>query len=68
MYCFGIGGDFGWNWNLVGGGGKSVAISIVERHGYRMAFRDFLIKGMPYMIGTVAIGTAIFLVKMMLNV
>ena len=68
MYCFGIGGDFGWNWNLVGGGGKSVANLNNEKHGYCMGFKDFLIKGMPYMIGTVAIGTAIFLVKMMLNV
>lgn len=67
-YALAIGADFGGNGTLIGASANLVAISIVERHGYRMAFRDFLIKGMPYMIGTVAIGTAIFLVKMMLNV
>lgn len=67
-YALAIGADFGGNGTLIGASANLVAISIIERHGYRMAFRDFLIKGMPYMIGTVAIGTAIFLVKMMLNV
>jgi Na+/H+ antiporter NhaD/arsenite permease-like protein len=67
-YALAIGADFGGNGTLIGASANLVAISIVERHGYRMVFRDFLIKGMPYMIGTVAIGTAIFLVKMMLNV
>ena len=67
-YALAIGADFGGNGTLIGASANLVAISLLERHGYRMAFRDFLIKGMPYMIGTVAIGTVIFLVKMMLNV
>jgi len=67
-YALAIGADFGGSGTLIGANANLVAIAVAERHGYRMAFRDFLIKGMPFMIGTVAIGTGVFLVRLMLNV
>jgi len=33
-----------------------------------MFFKDFIIKGMPFMIATVAIGMVVFLVRLTLNV
>jgi len=67
-YALAIGADFGGNGTLIGASANLVAIAVAERHGYRMFFKDFLIKGLPYMIATVAIGTVVFLVRLMLNV
>jgi Na+/H+ antiporter NhaD/arsenite permease-like protein len=67
-YALAIGADFGGNGTLIGASANLVAIAVAERHGYRMFFRDFLVKGLPYMIATVAIGTAVFLVRLMIHV
>ena len=67
-YALAIGADFGGNGTLIGASANLVAIAVMERHGYRMAFKDFIIKGMPYMIITTAIGTGVYLVRLMLNV
>ena len=67
-YALAIGADFGGNGTLIGASANLVAIAVAERHGYRMFFKDFLVKGLPYMIATVAIGTAVFLVRVTLNV
>ena len=67
-YALAIGADFGGNGTLIGASANLVAIAVAERHGHRIMFRDFLVKGLPYMIATVAIGTGVFLVRLMLNV
>ncbi len=67
-YALAIGADFGGNGTLIGASANLVAIAVMERHGYRMFFRTFLIKGIPYMIATVFIATGVFYVKMILNV
>ncbi len=67
-YALAIGADFGGNGTLIGASANLVAIAVAEKHGYRMMFRDFLIKGLPYMVATVAIGTGVFLVRLMLSV
>ena len=67
-YALAIGADFGGNGTLIGASANLVAIAVMERHGYRMMFKDFIIKGMPYMVVTVAIGTVVYLVRIMLNV
>ena len=67
-YALAIGADFGGNGTLIGASANLVAIAVAERHGYRMFFKDFLIKGLPYMVATVAVGTAVFLVRLTLNV
>ena len=66
-YALAIGADFGGNGTMIGASANLVAIALAERHGYRMAFRDFIIKGIPYMVATVAIGTVLFLVRLMLS-
>ncbi len=67
-YALAIGADFGGNGTLIGASANLVAIAVMERHGYRMMFKDFIIKGMPYMTATVAIGTVVYLVRIMLHV
>jgi Na+/H+ antiporter NhaD/arsenite permease-like protein len=67
-YALAIGADFGGNGTLIGASANLVAIAVMERHGYRMMFKDFIIKGMPYMIATVAIGMVVYLVRITLNV
>jgi len=67
-YALAIGADFGGNGTLIGASANLVAIAVAERHGYRMFFKDFIIKGLPYMIATTAIGTGVYLVRLMLNV
>ena len=67
-YALAIGADFGGNGTLIGASANLVAISVAERHGYRVTFKDFIIKGLPYMVATVAIGTGVYLVRLMLNV
>ena len=67
-YALAIGADFGGNGTLIGASANLVAIAVMERHGYRMFFRAFLVKGIPYMTATVLIATGVFYVKMILNV
>lgn len=67
-YALAIGADFGGNGTLIGASANLVAIAVMERHGYRMFFRAFLVKGIPYMTATVLIATVVFYVKMILSV
>ena len=67
-YALAIGADFGGNGTLIGASANLVAIAVMERHGYRMFFRAFLVKGIPYMTATVLIATVVFYVKMILGV
>ena len=67
-YALAIGADFGGNGTLIGASANLVAVAVMERHGYRMFFRTFLVKGIPYMIATTLIATGVFYVKMILNV
>ncbi len=67
-YALAIGADFGGNGTLIGASANLVAIAVMERHGYRIFFRTFLVKGIPYMTATVLIATGVFYVKMILNV
>ena len=67
-YALAIGADFGGNGTLIGASANLVAIAVMERHGYRIFFRAFLVKGIPYMTATILIATGVFYVKMILNV
>lgn len=66
-YALAIGADFGGNGTLIGASANLVAIAVAERHGHRVLFRGFLVKGIPYMIATVGIASAFFYVRLILN-
>lgn len=44
-----------------------VAIAVAERHGHRILFRGFLVKGLPFMVATVGVTTLFFYVRLILN-
>jgi len=67
-YAVAIGADFGGNGTLIGASANLVAIAVAERHGYRMFFRDFLVKGMPFMLVTVLVGSALFYLRLLLEI
>ena len=58
-YALAIGADFGGNGTLVGSSAGLVAIALAEKHGHRIFFRTFLVKGFPYMIATTLIASMI---------
>ncbi|MGI0076740.1 MAG: hypothetical protein ACREAU_04960, partial [Nitrosopumilaceae archaeon] len=66
-YALAIGADFGGNATLIGASANLVAIGVAERYGYRMFFREFLIKGVPFMIVTVGIATVLFYMRLVIN-
>ena len=66
-YALAIGADFGGNGTLIGASANLVAIAVAERHGHRFLFRDFLIKGLPYMTATVLVASVFFYVRIMFN-
>jgi len=66
-YALAIGADFGGNGTLIGASANLVAIAVAERHGHRILFRGFLVKGFPFMIATVAVAAAFFYVRLILN-
>ena len=67
-YAVAIGADFGGNGTLIGASANLVAIAVAERHGYRMFFRDFLVKGMPFMLVTVLVGSVLFYLRLLLEI
>lgn len=66
-YALAIGADFGGNRTLIGASANLVAIAVAERHGHRIMFRDFLVKGLPFMVATVGVASLFFYVRLILN-
>jgi len=62
-YALALGADFGGNGTLIGASANLVAIAVAEKHGYRLFFRQFLVKGLPYMVISVMAATAIFMAR-----
>jgi len=64
-YALAFGADLGGNGTLIGASANLVAIAVAEKFGYRIMFREFLIKGMPLMIGTVIVASVAFYVRLL---
>jgi Na+/H+ antiporter NhaD/arsenite permease-like protein len=64
-YALAFGADLGGNGTLIGASANLVAIAVAEKFGYRIMFREFLIKGMPLMIGTVVIASVAFYIRLL---
>jgi len=62
-YALALGADFGGNGTLIGASANLVAIAVAEKHGYRLFFRQFLVKGLPYMVISVMAATVIFMAR-----
>jgi len=64
-YALAFGADLGGNGTLIGASANLVAIAVAERFGYRIFFREFLIKGMPLMIITTLVAFGAFYLRVM---
>jgi Na+/H+ antiporter NhaD/arsenite permease-like protein len=64
-YALAFGADLGGNGTLIGASANLVAIAICEKFGYRIFFRQFLIKGMPIMIITTMVAFGAFYLRVM---
>jgi len=62
-YALAFGADLGGNGTLIGASANLVAIAICEKFGYRIFFREFLIKGMPIMIITTLVAFGAFYLR-----
>ena len=64
-YALAFGADLGGNGTLIGASANLVAVAICEKFGYRIFFRQFLIKGMPIMIITTMVAFGAFYLRVM---
>jgi len=62
-YALAFGADLGGNGTLIGASANLVAIAIAEKFGYRIFFREFLIKGLPIMIITTLVAFGAFYLR-----
>jgi len=64
-YALAFGADLGGNGTLIGASANLVAIAIAEKFGYRIFFREFLIKGLPLMIITTLVAFGVFYLRVL---
>jgi len=64
-YALAFGADLGGNGTLIGASANLVAIAIAEKFGYRIFFREFLIKGLPIMIVTTLVAFGAFYIRVL---
>ena len=62
-YALAFGADLGGNGTLIGASANLVAIAICEKFGYRIFFREFLIKGLPLMFITTLVAFGAFYLR-----
>ena len=62
-YALAFGADLGGNGTLIGASANLVAIAICEKFGYRIFFREFLIKGLPLMVITTLVAFGAFYLR-----
>jgi Na+/H+ antiporter NhaD/arsenite permease-like protein len=65
-WALALGADFGGNGTLIGSSAGVVAAGISERYGYPISFNRWFRVGFPFMIVTVAIGTIILAIDIIL--
>jgi len=64
-YALAFGADLGGNGTLIGASANLVAIAICEKFGYRIFFREFLIKGLPIMVITTLVAFSAFYLRVL---
>jgi len=64
-YALAFGADLGGNGTLIGASANLVAIAICEKFGYRIFFREFLIKGLPLMVITTLVAFGAFYLRVL---
>jgi Na+/H+ antiporter NhaD/arsenite permease-like protein len=53
---------------LIGSSAGIIAAGLSEKHGHRISFNRWFIVGFPFMIMTVAIGTVVLIIDIILRI
>ena len=67
-WALSLGAGLGGNGTLIGSSAGIIAIGLAEKHGYKITFMQFLKIGFPFMIITVAVGSVVLMIDLMLRV
>ena len=62
-----LGDDFGGNGTLIGSSAGVVAAGISEKFGHQISFNRWFRVGFPFMLVTVAIGTVVLAIDIVLR-
>lgn len=66
-WALSLGVGLGGNGTLIGSSAGIIAIGLAEKHGYKITFMQFFKIGFPFMIITVAAGSVILMIDLMLK-
>lgn len=66
-WALSLGVGFGGNGTLIGSSAGIVATGLAEINGHRITFNQFLRVGFPFMIATVAVGSIVLLIDVLLR-
>lgn len=66
-WALSLGVGLGGNGTLIGSSAGVIAIGLLEKHGYRITFNQFFKIGFPFMLITVAAGSVILMLDVMLR-
>ena len=67
-WALSLGAGLGGNGTLIGSSAGIIAIGLAEKHGYKITFMQFFKIGFPFMIITVAAGSVVLMIDLMLRV
>jgi Na+/H+ antiporter NhaD/arsenite permease-like protein len=67
-WALALGADFGGNGTLIGSSAGIIAAGISEKHGHSISFNRWFRVGFPFMIITVAIGTVVLAIDILLRI
>ncbi len=67
-WALALGADFGGNGTLIGSSAGIIAAGISEKHGHPISFNRWIRVGFPFMIMTVAIGTVVLAIDILLRI
>lgn len=67
-WALALGADFGGNGTLIGSSAGIIAAGISEKHGHSISFNRWFRVGFPFMIITVAIGTIVLAIDILLRI
>ncbi len=66
-WALSLGVGLGGNGTLIGSSAGIIAIGLAEKHGYKITFMQFFKIGFPFMIITVAVGSIVLMIDLMLR-
>jgi Na+/H+ antiporter NhaD/arsenite permease-like protein len=67
-WALALGVGLGGNGTLIGSSAGIIAIGLAEKYGYRITFNQFFKVGFPFMIITVAAGSIVLMIDVMLKI